>query len=221
MAALPTLKQQEDTTVGTPVQQEQRTRYTLMRPESQDTPVKDIAAVTQQNPHGPTTKDVTQEHKRQVKPIKNLTTEDVLGCLSSSHSYLALEAEEVWLGLTYTGNRSGSPRLHAPSTCWLQVTGRGHGVTSILILHRTCFADNRLVVHSRARNDHTYDCDSTAWVAPGVELTMLSAVANVSIEINDVSTPFSLQVQFKVVPQRHYGKRLLRRDVTGNLRMFS
>ena len=221
MMTLPTLTLQEDTARSTQVQQEQRTRYNPTWPKSQNAAIKDMTAITQQNSHGPTHKDVTPEHRRQVKPTVSVTTQDVLGCLNSSHSFLALEAAEVWLSLTYTGNRSGSPRLHAPSTCWLQVTGQGHGVMSILVLNATCFTDNRLVVHSQSWNGQSYDCDPTAWVAPGVELSMPSAVANVSIEINDASTPFGLQVQFKVVPQRHWGDGLERRDVTRYLGILS
>ena len=151
----------------------------------------------------------------------NVTTEDVLHCLRSNQSYLALEAAEVWLSLTYLGNSSGFPSLHTPSTCWLQVTGHGYGVMSILVLNRTCFTDNRLVVHSDAWNGVTYDCDPTAWVAPGVELTMESEIASVSIEINNVSTLFILQVQFKEVPRRYHGDLLDRRDVTRYLGMYS
>ena len=138
----------------------------------------------------------------QGQPNVTVTTEDVLGCLHSSRSSLTLEAAELWLRLAYTGNRSGSPRLHAPSTCWLQVTGRGDGVMSLLVLRGTCFTDNRLTVHSRTWNGLGYDCDPTAWVAPGVELVLTSNFANVSVEVNDVGMPCSWLVQFKLVPER-------------------
>ena len=143
----------------------------------------------------------------------NVTTEDVLGCLQGGQSSLILEATDLWLHLLYTGNRSGWPRLHMPSTCWLQVIGHGEGSMSLLILHDTCLPDNRLVVHSRTWNGLGYDCDPTAWVAPGVELIMTSNVANVSIEINDVGMSCSLQVQFKLVQDRRR-QLLARRYVT-------
>ena len=90
---------------------------------------------------------------------------------------------------------------------------------SLLIQHGTCFTDNHLVVHSRTWKDYSYDCDPTAWVAPGVELIMTSNVANVSIEVNDVDVLFSLQAQFKMVPPRH-GALLEIRHVTRDLGPF-
>ena len=113
-----------------------------------------------------------------------------------------LEADEVWLSLDYTGNTSGSAQLRKPSTCWLQVTGRSHGIVSLLIFNMTCFTHNRLTVHSTMRNLDDYDCDPMAWLAPGVELTTTSNSANVSIEINDVNAPFSLHAQYKIVLER-------------------
>ena len=215
MMSFPTSTEEEDAVTSTPSQQEQETRSTLMQPKS---PEKEV---TQQISQGPTLKDMRTEPQRQAQTIMNVTTEDVLGCLHSSQSYLALEAAEVWLSLTYLGNSSGAPSLHTPSTCWLQVRGQGDGVMSILVLHGTCFTDNQVVVHSQAWNGFSYDCDPTACVAPGVELTMKSKVANVSIEINDVSTMFNLKVHIKEVPRIHHGDLLQRRDVTIYLGMYS
>ena len=213
MLSFPTSTQKDNTATSTPSQQEQT--------GSQDTTGKETTAVTQEMSQGSTVKHMTTTPQRQAQTSISITTEDVLDCLRSSQSYLALEAAEVWLSLTYLGNSSGSPSLHTPSTCWLQVRGQGDGVMSILVLHGTCFTDNRLVVHSQAWNGQSYDCDPTAWVAPGVELTMKSKVANVSIEINDVSTLFRLKVHFKEVPRRHRGDLLDRRDVTRYLGMYS
>ena len=162
---------------------------------------------------------MTTETERQGQSNVSITTEDLLGCLHSRHPSLTRQAAEVWLSLSYSGNRRGSPQLLTPSTCWLQMTGQGHGALSILILNGTCFTDNRLVVHSPTWNYLSYDCDPTAWVAPGVELTMMSNVANISIEINDVTTSFDLKVQFKMVPQRR--RELLQiRHVTRRIGVF-
>ena len=201
--------------------QEQATRYTFTLPKSQDNDEEETTLATQHMSQGSNVQGTTPKPQRHTQTNMNVTTEDVLGCLRSSQSYLALEAAEVWLSLTYLGNSSGSPSLHAPSTCWLQVTGQGHGVMSILVLHGTCFTDNRLVVHSQEQNGYSYDCDPTAWVAPGVELTMKSKVANLSIEINEVSTMFRLQVHFKEVPRIHRDDLLDRRYVTRYLGMYS
>ena len=120
--------------------------------------------------------------------------------MSSKRRPLAMEAEEVWLRVAYTGNTTGPPPLPAPSVCWLQVTGQGHGVMSLLIFNMTCFTDNKLVVHSQMRNRGTLDCDPTAWVAPGQELVMTSNFVNISIEVNNVHAPFNLHAQFKAFP---------------------
>ena len=146
----------------------------------------------------------------------NVTAEDVLGCLNNNHSHLTLEAEEVWISFLYTGNSSGSPHVHVPSTCWLQVRGPGHGTMSLLIFNVTCFTNNQFGVHSKMRNRHTFDCDPAAWVAPGFELAMASNWAKLSIEMKDVNKPFSLHAQLKIVQQR-WGNRLEMREVTDNL----
>ena len=190
-----TPRQQEQTTVYSPRQQEQTTVYTP-RQQKQTTEY----TPTQPRTGGPVTDLTTTHHHTTGQPTVSVTTQDVLGCLQAAHSSLTLEAEEVWLSLDYTGNMSGSPHLHAPSTCWLQVRGLGPRVMSMLIFNVTCFTDNQLVVHSSMRRRHSYDCDPTAWVAPGVELVMTSKVANVSIDISDVDTPFSLQALFKTIP---------------------
>ena len=184
-----TPRQQEQTTVDIPRQQEQTTEYTPTQPRT----------------GGPVTDRTTTHHHTTGQPTVSVTTQDVLGCLHAAHSSLTLEAEEVWLSLDYMGNTSGSPHLRAPSTCWLQVRGRGPRVMSMLIFNVTCFTDNQLVVHSSMRRRYSYDCDPTAWVAPGVELVMTSKVANVSIDISDVDTPFSLHARFKMVAdsERH------------------
>ena len=221
MMSFPVSTQKDEATMSAPSQQEQATRYTFTLPRSQDTADKEITVVTQQMSQGSTVKDTTTKPHRQAQTSISVTTEDVLDCLRSSHSFLALEAAAVWLSLTYLGNSSGSPSLHTPSTCWLQVTGQGHGIMSILVLRGTCFTDNRLVVHSKAWNGLSYDCDPTAWVAPGVELTMKSKVANVSIEINDVRTLFRLHIHFKEIPQRRHGDLLEKRGVTRYLGTYS
>ena len=148
-----------------------------------------------------------------------VTTEDVLGCLNSNFSVLTLKAQEVWLSLTYTGETNSSLHIPAPSTCWLQVRGRSHGVMSMLIFNVTCLADNQLVVHSPMWNRHSFDCDPTIWVAPGMELTMTSDLANISIEINDPNSPFSLHALFKTFQQREPQKMEIR-QVTRYLGML-
>ena len=157
----------------------------------------------------------TRDHRSPgLKAI--ITTEDVLGCLNSSHSELTLEAEEVWISFLYTANSSGSPRVHVPSTCWLQVRGPGDRTMSLLIFNVTCFTNNQFGVHSKMMNRDTFDCDPTAWVAPGFELAMPSNWTNLSIDMTDVDTPFSLHAQLKIVQQRR-GNRLEMRKVTDNL----
>ena len=157
----------------------------------------------------------TKDHKSPSLK-ENVTTEDVLGCLNSNHSHLTLEAEEVWISFLYTGNSSGSPRVHVSSTCWLQVRGPGHGTMSLLIFNVTCFTNNQFGVHSKMTNRDIFDCDPAAWVAPGFELAMNSSWTNLSIEMKDVNTPFSLHAQLKTVQQRR-GNRLEMREVTDNL----
>ena len=89
---------------------------------------------------------------------------------------------------------------------------------SLLIFNVTCFTSNQLVVYSPMPNRDSYNCDPTAWVAPGLEMVMTSNVANVSIEINDVHTPFSLRAQLKTIPERS-GRKLEIRHVTKYLGM--
>ena len=141
----------------------------------------------------------------------SLTTEDVLDCLGSGHWHLTLEAEVVWLSLAYTGNTSGSPRVHVPSTCRLQVTGRGTGVMSLLVFNMTCSMNNKLVLMGDEQDTSSLDCDPFAWLAPGQEIAMTSKDANVSIEISDVGTPFSVHAQFKTVAERKSNSLEIRR----------
>ena len=157
----------------------------------------------------------TKDHKSPGLKA-NITTEDVLDCLNNNHSYLTLEAEEVWINFVYTGNLSGSPHVHVPSTCWLQVRGSVHGTMSLLIFNVTCFTNNQFVVHSKMRNRHTIDCDPTAWMAPGFEVAMDSNWTNLSIDVKDKDAPFSLHAQLKIVQERR-GNRLEMRKVTDNL----
>ena len=70
---------------------------------------------------------------------------------------------------------------------------------SMLIFKATCFTDNRLLVHSSLRGRYSYQCDPALWMAPGVELVMMSKLSNVSIEIKELGTPFSLHARFKMV----------------------
>ena len=86
----------------------------------------------------------------------------------------------------------------------------------MLIFNVTCSTANRLVVHSRMWNRHSFDCDPMALVAPGVELTMTTNLANVSIEINDALTPFSLHALFKIFSSRG-PERMEVRHVTDHL----
>ena len=146
----------------------------------------------------------------------SVSTQDVLGCLGSDHSILTLQAEEVWLSLVYTGDTNSSRHIRVPSSCWLHVRGRGDGLLSMFIFNVTCTAPNQFVVHSRMWNRYSFDCDPMAWVAPGVELTMTSRLANISIEINDASTPFSLHALFKIFSSRGPG-RMEVRHVTDHL----
>ena len=146
----------------------------------------------------------------------SVTTEDLLGCLWRNQSILTLHAEEVWLNLIYTGKASNSLYIRAPPACNIQVRGQGNGAMSMLIFNATCSTANRLVVHSPMWNRHSFDCDPTAWVAPGVEMTMTSYLANVSIEINNASMPYSLHALFKVFESR--GKDMMEvRHVTDYL----
>ena len=146
------------------------------------------------------TQVTTVKHALPGQHKASVTTQDMLNCLESGPSPLTLQAEEVWLRLDYTGNVSGAPHLHTPATCQLQVRGQGNGIMSLLIFNVTCFADNRLEVHSRMQHRDSYDCDPALWMAPGVELIMTSNFANVSIEIYDANTAFRLQARFKIVP---------------------
>ena len=157
----------------------------------------------------------TTEHKSPGLK-ENVSTEDVLACLNSNHSYLTLEAEELWVSFVYSGNSSGSPCVHVPSTCWLQVRGLGNGTISLLIFNVTCFTNNQFGVHSKMKNRVSFNCDPTAWVAPGFELAMTSNWANLSIDMKDEDTPFSLHAQLKIVQHRR-GNRLEMRKVTDNL----
>ena len=84
---------------------------------------------------------------------------------------------------------------------------------SLLIFNVTCFSDNRLVIHSTMRDRDNYDCDPAMWMAPGTELIMTSKVADVSIEIDDVYTSFSLHARFKVF-RENGSNRLEIREVT-------
>ena len=152
---------------------------------------------------------LTQQQSLDQKRV-SVTTEDVLGCLSSDRSTLALQAEEVWLSLRYVVETNNSSYMHTPSTCWMQVRGGSNGVMSLLIFNVTCSTPNRLVVHSQMWNRHSFDCDPTAWSAPGMELTMTSDLVNISIEINDASTPFSLHALFKVFESRGLDKMEVR-----------
>ena len=145
---------------------------------------------------------LTTEHHITAQSRVTLTTQDVLRCLDDGHSPLTMETDEVWLTLAYAGNTSGSPLLRKPSTCLLQIGGRGQGILSLLIFNMSCVKNNVLVVHSQMKNRHSYDCQPSAWVAPGTELAMTSNFANVSIEISDVNTPVRLHAQFKIVPDR-------------------
>ena len=147
--------------------------------------------------------------------ITSITTKDMLRCLDDSNSSLTLDADKVWLSLVYTGNSSGPPSLSVPSTCRLQVRGPGQEVMSLLILNMTSVSDNKLVVHSRMRNRKKYKYDPLGWLAPGVELVMTSNYADVSIQINDVHTPYGLQAQLKAIPKA--GDKLEIREVTDNL----
>ena len=144
----------------------------------------------------------------------------MLGCLRSNRSTLPLETtEEVWLSLDYMGNTSGSPYLRATSTCRVQVKGRGHGIMSLLIFNMTCSPENRLVVHSRMlRWRQSYECSPFVWAAPGLELVMTTNMADVSVVISDVDSPFRLHAQLKVVPERPREKLEIRR-VTQDLGM--
>ena len=145
----------------------------------------------------------------------SVTTQDVLGCLGSDHSVLTLQAEEVWLSLVYMADTNSSWHISAPS-CWLQVRGLDQGVISMFIFNMTCSTANRFVVHSRMWNRDSFHCDPRAWLAPGWELTMTSNLANISIEINDASTPFSLHAVFKTFSSRG-PKRMEVRHVTDYL----
>ena len=194
---------QAQTTVCTPNQQEQTTIYPRTQPRSL---------------HPSAMPMMTTERRWWSQPKVNLTTQDVLGCLDSSHS-VTLEADEVWLSLDHPGNTSGSPLLRTSSTCHLQVRGRGQGMMSLLIFKVACFTKNQLVVHSRMRNRDRFVCDPTGWVAPGIELAMTSNVASVSIEINDTDVSFNLQAQFKTIPERSTYK-LERRNVSQYLGTF-
>ena len=145
----------------------------------------------------------------------SVTTQDVLGCLGSDHSVLTLQAEEVWLSLVYMADTNSSRHISAPS-CWLQVRGLDQRVISMLIFNVTCSTASRLVVHSRMWNRDSFDCDPRAWLAPGWELTMKSNLANISIEIDNASMPFSLHAVFKTFSSRG-PKRMEVRHVTSYL----
>ena len=150
----------------------------------------------------------------------NLTTADVLGCLnSSSPSRLTLEADEVWLSVDYTGNTRGSPLLRTRATCRLLVSGRHPWIMSLLVFNATCFSANRLVVHSTMLDRNRYDCDPARWMAPGTELVMKSNMADVSIDIKDVQTAFSLRARFRSLPENK-SKKLELRKVTEHLGMY-
>ena len=158
------------------------------------------------------------EHRTQYQSRLDVTTQDVLGCLAGSHS-MTLEAEEVWLRLDFTRKMGVSPLFGTPSMCWLQAKGRGQGVMSLLVFNVSCLKNNSLVVHSQIRNRHSYNCDPSAWVAPGTELLMTSHSANVSIEVRDLTeTPFVLHAKFQIVPDR-IPYRLEARKVTPYLGM--
>ena len=159
-----------------------------------------------------------KDQSARSQPDVSVTTEDVLGCLGSSHSHLTLEADVVWFSLVYTGNTSGSPRVHVPSTCRLQVTGRGKGVMSLLVFNMTCSTSNKFVLISDEQDTGSLDCDPFAWLAPGQEIAMMSIDVNVSIEISDVGTPFSVHAQFKTVAERQ-NNTLEKRNVTQYLGM--
>ena len=141
----------------------------------------------------------TLERNSRSQRTVSVSTQDVLGCLGHNPSIVAVQAEEVWLSLVYVGEVNSSRQI---STCWLQVKGPGHGVISMLIFNVTCLTANRLVVHSRMWNRHSFDCDPLSWLAPATELTMTSNLANVSIEIHNASMSFSLHAVFKVFPSR-------------------
>ena len=142
---------------------------------------------------------MTKHQPTKVNHKVNVTSEDVLDCLAKNTEPIVVNAEEVWLTLTYTGNMSGSPRLSKPSRCALQVEGRSEGIMSLLIFNVSCFTDNRLEVISAVKDRKSFDCDPTAWVAPGVELAMTIPQGVLDIQLNDVNTPFSLNAQFRMV----------------------
>ena len=193
--------QQEHNTVVTQARRKQTYVYTLTRPGSARSSVRQRTTTLQQT---------------QVYPKVSVSTADLLGCLERKHSSLTLEADEAWLEFSYKGNVSGAPRLRMPSTCWFQVRGRAWEVVSLLIFNTTFSSGNQLVVHSQITARHGYDYDPTSWVAPGLERVMTSNVANVSIEINDVNADFSLRAQFRVVGKREL-RRLEIRQVTACL----
>ena len=192
-----------------PSDQEQTTRHTETR-QGHTT----LHTSTQTSFRGPTTLQMTAtQDPTQSQPPVSITTDDVLNCLTGNSSSLQYTAEEVWLSLSYRGNLSGSPRLHAPSTCRLNVQGNRIKYMSLLIFNMTCSKDNRLVVHSKMNYRLSYDCDPLAWLAPGLELCMNTFLASVSIEIKDVHAPFRLHAQFKTLPMR-WKYRLEIRNVT-------
>ena len=195
-----TLRHQDQMTLYT----SQHEWTTLSKPRHQETTLHTPTPLT---PEGRTGAQRTTER---VAYIVNLTTEDVIGCLSSNSESIVVKAEEVWLSLAYTGNMSGSPRLRKPSRCWLQVYGLSQGIMSMLIVNVTCFTDNRLVVVSGLRGSGKYNCDPTAWLAPGIELVTATMMASVDIQINNVNTPFSIEVQFQMVPHKWRRKLELR-----------
>ena len=215
--------QQEVSNTSTPLpaQRGQTTEYTFT--PTQQTPTTLTPSLSQkqqptqytvpQSTSGGQTvsRSVTTEFHTPGQPKVDITSEDVLGCLGNESSSLTLDADEVWIRVDYAGNTSGSPRLHAPSTCRLQVRGPGQGVMSLLVFNVTCFSDNRLVVHSRLPVRRVYDCDPATWMAPGVELTMRSNLAAVSITIDDVDRTFGLHARFKTVSDNESKKLEIRR----------
>ena len=177
-----TFATQEQTTAAEPRHQEQTTLHKLTNP----VPNSLVGGLT------------TTTEQRTIAKL-NISTEDVLGCLKRNIHPLWMTAEEVWLNFTYTGNTSGSPRLSKPSKCGIQVYKSRPGVMSMLIFNTSCFKDNQLEVVSGLQESSRYDCDPTAWVAPGIEL--VSSFASLIIYIRDIDVPFHLHAQLKVVPR--------------------
>ena len=177
---------------------ESRRRTTSRPSEREQTALQELAR-SRSAGYSTVTPLLTTEHRTQGQPVVTVTTQDVLDCMQRTHSPLTLQAEELWLNIDYTGNTTGSSRLHAPSSCTLQVRGYGQGTMSLLIFNVTCFTDNQMIVHSDMRDRQSYDCDPLVWMAPAVGLIMTSDVAVVRIEIGAVQSAFVLHARFKII----------------------